>query len=182
MAISEQTYEQVALEDGDEQWELVCGRLRAKPPMTLDHNEVPRALADILRRFLRRANYSIAETARLRVSTGNFLIPDLCVIPRGSVLRHRAERPTNLEIYDDPLPLVVEVWSPSTGSYDVAEKLQHYQQRGDAEIWRIHPYERTLTAWRRQPDGSYIETLYRDGAVPAGSLPGVVIELAELFE
>jgi len=23
------------------------------------------------------------------------------------------------------------------------------------EIWRIHPDERTLTSWQRQPDGSY---------------------------
>ena len=60
-----------------------------------------------------------------------------------------------LEVYDQPLPLVVEVWSRSTGDYDVEEKLAVYQQRGDLEIWRIHPYERTLTAWRRLPDGSY---------------------------
>ena len=68
-----------------------------------------------------------------------------------------------LEVYDQPLPLVVEVWSRSTGDYDVEEKLAVYQQRGDLEIWRIHPYERTLTAWRRLPDGSYEETIHQRG-------------------
>src|SRR5713101_1769996 len=73
-------------------------------------------------------------------------------------------------------------WSPSTGEYDVEGKLKEYQQRGDAEIWRIHPYERTITAWRRQADGRYTEALYRGGTVPVLSLPGVVIDLATLFE
>jgi Uma2 family endonuclease len=54
-----------------------------------------------------------------------------------------------LEIYDEPLPLVAEVWSPSTGGYDVLAKLPEYRRRGDTEIWLLHPYERTLTAWRR---------------------------------
>ena len=79
------------------------------------------------------------------------------------------------------MPLVVEVWSPSTGDYDVETKLQEYQRRGDLEIWRIHPYEQTLTAWRRQPDGSYTETLYRGGRVQPVALPNVTIDLDDLF-
>jgi Uma2 family endonuclease len=75
------------------------------------------------------------------------------------------------------------VWSPSTGAYDIAGKLPEYRRRGDAEIWYVHPYERTLTAWRRQEDGSYTETVYHeDEVVEVASLPGVRITLAELFE
>ena len=77
---------------------------------------------------------------------------------------------------------MVEVWSPSTGDYDVDAKLPVYQQRGDREIWRIHPYERTLTSWLRQPDGSYQETLHRGGIVALVALPGVTIDLDELFD
>jgi Uma2 family endonuclease len=88
-----------------------------------------------------------------------------------------------LEAYDDPLPLVVEVWSRSTGDYDVREKLTVYQQRGDLEIWYIHPYERTLTSWVREPDGSYGETIYRDDdIVRPAALSGVMFELSDLFE
>ena len=79
------------------------------------------------------------------------------------------------------MPLVVEVWSPSTGDFDVAVKLREYQLRGDAEIWLVHPYDRTLTAWRRQTDGGYSETLYREGSIEPVALPGVRIELAALF-
>jgi len=91
------------------------------------------------------------------------------------------DRPV-LAIFSDPLPLVVEVWSPSTGDYDVDAKVPVYQQRGDLEIWRIHPYDRTLTAWRRQPDGSYSESLYRGGMITPVALPGVTIDLEMLFQ
>jgi Uma2 family endonuclease len=91
------------------------------------------------------------------------------------------ERPGSLDAYSEPLPLVVEIWSPSTGDYDINQKLPGYQQRGDLEIWRIHPYERTLTVWRRQPTGAYAETVYRGGVVPVASLPGVTIDLDALF-
>jgi Uma2 family endonuclease len=93
-----------------------------------------------------------------------------------------AERPNAVEAYAEPLPLIVEVWSPSTGDYDVDSKLPEYRRRGDLEIWRIHPYEHTLTTWRRQPDGRYTETLYTSGSVQPASLPGVTIDLASLFQ
>ena len=61
--------------------------------------------------------------------------------------------------------------SRSTGYYDVDAKLPEYQRRGDLEIWRIHPYERTLIAWRCQADGSYTESLYTSGTVQSAATP-----------
>ncbi|MHB8576224.1 MAG: Uma2 family endonuclease, partial [Dehalococcoidia bacterium] len=154
MSVSIQTYEQVALEDGDAQWELVCGRLRKKPGMTTEHGYTEANLLLALVTQLDRRVYQVRENGtRLRVSTGSFYVPDLCVVPLDLIRRGALARPRRLEVYDEPMPLVVEVWSPSTGGYDVDVKLKEYQLRGDAEIWRIHPYERTLIAWRRQPDG-----------------------------
>jgi Uma2 family endonuclease len=108
-------------------------------------------------------------------------VPDIAVIPTPAV-RALREHPGSLDAYADPLPLVIEIWSPSTGGYDINEKLPDYQRRGDLEIWRVHPYERTLTAWRRRPDGAYIESIYRGGIVRPESLPGVSIDLDALFE
>ena len=76
----------------------------------------------------------------------------------------------------------LEVWSPSTGEYDVNAKVPEYQRRGDLEIWRIHPFDRTLIAWRRQPDGSYIESHYAGGTVKPVALPDVTIDLDTLFD
>jgi Uma2 family endonuclease len=86
-----------------------------------------------------------------------------------------------LETYDEPLPFVAEVWSPSTGCYDIDTKFPECRERGDLEIWRVHPYERGVTAWRRRTDGAYSEPHYRTGEVPIESLPGVVLRLDALF-
>jgi Uma2 family endonuclease len=37
------------------------------------------------------------------------------------------------------VPLVVEVWSASTGDDDIEAKIPVCQARGDQEIWRIPP-------------------------------------------
>jgi Uma2 family endonuclease len=101
---------------------------------------------------------------------------------QASVARALLEQPGSLDAYSDPLPLVVEVWSPSTGDYDIRAKIPVYRQRGDEGIRFIHPFGRTLTAWRRQADGSYLETTYRGGLVRPIALPGVVIDLDTLFD
>ena len=182
MVISAKTYEQVALEDPDGFWELDCGRLRQKPGMTYEHGDAAAALMTALVLQLDPRTFRVyMNEPRLRIPSGSFYIPDLAVVPRAFMQQARSERPGRLAMFEQPLPLVVEVWSPSTGDYDVAVKLREYQLRGDAEIWLVHPYDRTLTAWRRQPDGGYSETLYREGSVEPAALPGVRIELAALF-
>lgn len=182
MPISEKTYEQVAVEDPAGAWELVCGRLRKKPEMTFAHDGTIIALQEQLVLQLDATAHAVSvNLARLRVSTGTYFVPDICVIPRALLTRGMRERPQRLEVYEEPMPLVVEVWSPSTGDYDVEEKLREYQRRGDLEIWRVHPYERTLTAWSRTPGGSYGERFHKDGAVYPASLPGVTIDLSRLF-
>jgi len=182
MAVSEATYEQVALEDTDYIWELVCGELVKRPPMTTEHEEISSELARQLSGQLDRREYSVrANSGRLRVPSGNFRVPDVVVIPREYVRRLQAT-PGTFEVYADPVPLVIEVWSRSTGRYDVADKLREYQERGDLEIWRIHPYERTLIAWRRQLAGSYRETTYTGGDIRPEFLPNVTIAFEKLFD
>lgn len=182
MAISAKTYEQVALENDDELWELDCGRLRRKPGMTADHNDVTMHIAGEAYVALDRDQFVVrSNSARLRSGSGAFYIPDVCVVPRPMFERARRDRPRGLETYEDPVPFVVEVWSPSTGEYDVEVKLAAYQQRGDREIWRIHPIERTVTVWRRRADGGYDEQVYREGEIAPVALPGVRIAIARLF-
>ncbi|CAA9518521.1 MAG: hypothetical protein AVDCRST_MAG73-41 [uncultured Thermomicrobiales bacterium] len=182
MPVTERTYETVALEDPEGFWELWGGRLREKPGMSWEHGEGMLELGYSLRDQLGRDRYRVRiNHARARRSETTVFIPDVAVIPiaYGEPLRGR---PGTLEIYDDPLPFVAEIWSRSTGDYDVDAKLPEYQSRGDLEIWRLHPYDRTVTVWRRQPDGSYQESFYRGGVVPVLSLPGVTIDLDALFD
>jgi Uma2 family endonuclease len=181
MPVSEKTYQQVALEDPSGRWELYCGELRRKPGMTMEHNHVQDKLARRLHAQLDEAHYRLrTDASRAEVSDTTYFVPDLFVIP-AELERARRGQPQTLETYSEPLPLVVEVWSRSTGEYDVMSKLPEYQRRGDLEIWLVHPYEHTITAWRRQPDGSYAESFHEAGAIEPAHFPGVRIDLADLF-
>ncbi len=180
--ISEQEYRELALTDEGRLVELWDGVPREKPLMSFDHDVVANYLAAMLINQLDRREYVVnANGGKTRRSERYYFIPDVVVIP-ASYGEPLHGDPRGFNAHAGPLPLVVEVWSPTTGRYDYAVKLQAYRERGDLEIWYIHPFERTLTAWRRQPDGSYVEDLYRGGIVPVASLPGVTIDLDKLID
>jgi Uma2 family endonuclease len=182
MPVSELTYQKVAMEDPEGHWELHCGRLRRKPEMTTEHDATMHNLGFLLYQQLDRREFVVRiNTGRARRSATRYYIPDVCVVP-ARIVHELLTRPGTFAVFEDPLALVAEVWSPSTGEYDVTDKLRDYRRRGDLEIWLIHPYERTLTTWRRQADGSYVETLHTEGSIEPLVLPGVRIELASLFE
>jgi Uma2 family endonuclease len=179
--VTEETYREIVFSDPDRQWELHDGQLREKPGMTWEHLDVVTQLVLLLGNQLDRRQFRVFAEGRVRRPAATIFLPDVMVVPAAWGREFRG-KPGTLAIFPKPLPLVVEVWSASTGDYDVMAKLPIYQQRGDHEIWLIHPYDRTLTAWRRQSDGTYDETVYREGAVTPVALPGVTIHLAELFE
>jgi Uma2 family endonuclease len=114
-------------------------------------------------------------------SASSFYFPDFFVLPIEQWNAFQGQGDLLFHSYRAPLPLVVEIWSPSTGSYDVNEKIPEYIERGDQEIWRLHPYERTVKAWRRRPDGEYDVVEFTGGIVELHALPGVRVDLDKLF-
>jgi Uma2 family endonuclease len=181
MPLRATTYEAVALEDPEGQWELYRGRLREKPVMSIGHNRSLARLNIQLARQLDDTRYELRVNAtRVRRLDEHYFIPDLVVFPRQLTTDTFGDADV-LEVYDAPMLFVVEVWSPSTGTYDVDEKLPIYQQRGDLEIWRVHPRERLVTAWRRQVGGGYMESTLKGGVVALVAVPGVLIDIGALF-
>lgn len=179
--MSEEAYQQYVLTGVDGAWELHRGRLVEKPVVTWNHGGIVALLSHLLQLQLDRSEYQVRiNEGRVRKPADTIYIPDILVVPTAYGQEFR-DRPV-LAIFSDPLPLVVEVWSPSTGDYDVDAKLPVYQERGDLEIWRIHPYEGTLTSSQRQADGSYRETLHQGGVVSPVALPWVTIDLDKLFD
>ena len=180
--ISEQEFRELLMSDPDGGWELWDGKPREKPQTSMRHNAVAFRLGHFLQSPLDLRDYQVnVHGDHTRISSRSYYIPDVIVIPT-SYQRPFEQDLRAIGTYAEPLPLVAEVWSPSTGHYDVGTKLKGYQERGDLEIWYIHPGRRTLTTWRRQPGGSYTETLYRGGIVPVVSLPGVTIDLDRVLD
>ena len=181
MVVTTRSFEQIALAEPERQWELHHGQLREKPSLSSNHNWLMVELAVQLRLQLDPRQYQVrANAGHLHRPTATYYIPDVVALPAGMV-RPFWNQPGILEVYSDPLPLVIEIRSQSTGGYDVDDKLPDYQARGDREIWRMHPYERTLRIWRRQADGSYAMTEHRGGTIQLAGLPGVIIDLDPLF-
>lgn len=180
--ISEQEYRELAMNDQDRTWELWDGVLVEKPSMSVKHDDFATYVGIAVANQLDPAVYRVSiNGAKTRYTARNYFIPDVAAVP-ASLVFSRWNDPAAFNDYSEPLPLVVEVWSRTTGDYDFAAKLPVYERRGDREIWYVHPYERTLSARRRQPDGSYTETLHTLGIVPVLSLPGVTIDLAALLD
>jgi len=169
------------LEETDGRSELYDGELREKPPMSVDHNQ---SVWELLRQLLPQLPPSIYQLrsngGHLAVPGTNSFVPDLFVLPVETLARMTPEQ-RRFERYADPMPFVVEIWSPSTGSYAVDRKIPGYQVRGDLEIWRIRPFDRTVQIWRRQAKGGYAESLHLEGIVTLHALPQVRIDLEPLF-
>lgn len=181
MSVKEQTYQTLLLEDPEAQWELHRGHLREKPAMSAIHNQTSAHLGYFLMAQLDWSEYSVRiDAGRTKRLDETYYIPDVFVIPM-ALASSRLDLSVPVEMYEEPLPLVAEIWSPSTGTYDVESKIPEYQRRGDAEIWRVHPVEKTLTRWLRQADGQYTVESYRGGAISLHAIPSVTIDLDKLF-
>ena len=115
MTISVETYKRVAVEDPSGHWELVCGRLRQKPDMTIEHNDSIRALGYRLISQLDHCQFAVdMGQTKVHVAPDTYCIPDLAVIPREAIRRKRAVEGGELEVYTEPLPLIAEALSRST--------------------------------------------------------------------
>jgi Uma2 family endonuclease len=181
MALSPEEYEEFILGEPDDVWELVRGRLRKKPLVSVGHADAVFELAFLLRSHLDRRVYRVSHNhARLKHGDCSYFVPDDVVLRVADLVGDPAN-PWTVDAHTAPALLVAEAWSPSTRRYDIDEKLLAYQERGDLENWRLHPFDRTLTVWRRQPDSSYAETVLHGGAITPAELPGVTIDLNALF-
>ena len=169
------------LEELDGKWEIFQGTLRKKPLMSFGHNRTVRRLARQLASHLSLDEFDILQNdGHASVPGGDSFVPNVAIIPV-ALMERSASNPRRFESYAVPLPFVAEVWSPSTGTYDVDTKLPGYQARGDAEIWRVHPFDKRVTIWRRQSDGCYVESSERTGTVALHALPDIRIDLDRLY-
>jgi len=149
--------------------------------MSVGHERVIHRLGGQLWPQLEESPFELRLSAgRVRVDSRTYYLPDLAIVPivGPDTMQGLCYE---LEVFRDPLPLVIEAWSPSTGGYDIDRKLPAYQARGDIEIWRLHPFDLVVHGWRRQADGTYTEFSQRTGTVRLIALADVVVDLDKLF-
>jgi Uma2 family endonuclease len=173
--------EEMVLAHPGSKLEMLDGEWREKPTMTIPHNL---AQVRLVRQLVPQIDFDRfdlrIDNVHLARPNSTFFIPDVCILDSPGN-RAIGETMAGLETITVPCLLVAEIWSPTTGAFDLSQKIPEYIARGDREIWLLHPYDLTLTAWRQQPDGQYEKSTYQGGNVELMSIPGIVIDLAALF-
>jgi len=108
----------------------------------------------------------------------NVVQPDICVVCD----------PAKLDVRGciGAQDLIVEVISPSTSKKDLNQKFFLYEKSGVREYWVVYPNDKAVMVFLLQPNDKYDEgTTYEviNGAtkVPVQTLPGLVIDLEEVF-
>jgi Uma2 family endonuclease len=79
---------------------------------------------------------------------------------------------------DDTIPtLVVEVASPRQSRRELRQKCRDYRDEGVQVCWLVDPERRAVEVFEGERDGE----LLREGALASPLLPGLSIDLVQIF-
>lgn len=112
-----------------------------------------------------------------RIRDDRGFMPDVQLFRRGG-------RPVPMAGLETGAPdLAIEVISPASGRYDRVEKLRGYVEIGVPEYWIVDPERQTFERLLLDAAGGYriADALAGDATVAPPSLPGLTIELGELW-
>jgi Uma2 family endonuclease len=161
-------------------FEVVDGRAVLMPGNDIPHQDVVMGLYEAFRSQLRRLgrgyvlptiNVFIPRPAGSLGEVQN-RVPDLVVASRKPHKRFEAGQAPEL---------VIEVLSSRRGNVERTEKLDDYAAAGIGEYWIVNPFDRVIDVYRLSA-GEFIQ----DGSIARGTispsaLPGVVIDLSEIW-
>jgi Uma2 family endonuclease len=129
--------------DDGNRYEVIDGEVLVTPAPSTDHQHIALNLASALRAYVEREPIGVVlPDVDLLFVTGQFLRPDLVVVPnssRAGITRRGVEMPP---------ALVVEILSPTSSSIDRVKKPRRYGDFGVPEYWVVDPEERVVWVWR----------------------------------
>lgn len=162
----------------DQKHEFFDGEVYAMAGATLRHNTLAANAIYLLTAMLRgKPCRTFTSDQRIHVpATGLYTYAD------GGVVCGEAQmHPKDALTLMNPT-LLVEVLSPSTGGYDLGEKLQNYRAIASLrEVLHVATNARYVMHHRRLDGGQWILTERRDGSVELPALGGV-IDLHDLYD
>jgi Uma2 family endonuclease len=165
------------LPDDGNRYEVLDGEVLVTPGASPMHQYVRATLAMALREYAERERLGVVlDEVDLLFQSGQFLRPDLLVVPGGS-----KDDITNRGVDCTPA-LVVEVLSPTSGSIDRVKKPARYGDFGVPEYWVADPAERVVWVWRFETGA--VEPERVDEVLewhPAGVSGPFAITMDELF-
>jgi Uma2 family endonuclease len=170
------TYEDLeAYDDDRHRYEIIFGELVVSPSAAPNH-------ADVLMRLIlafgvtvekRQLGHLLTAPVDLELPANNIVVPDMLFITSE---RLRIEK-NHLVAAPE---LVLEVVSPSSRTRDYISKRVMYEHAGVNEYWIVDPMKRTVDVLDLV-DERYVQTENQDGVARSAVVPGVAIDVAQLF-
>ena len=164
--------------------ELIRGKIVKMSPAPSDRHQVLSGnLYGSLFQFLKKkpckvfhAPYDVRLTRSLNDTEVITVVqPDICIICDSS---KRDERGCN-----GAPDLIIEILSPATSRKDVKDKFELYEEAGVLEYWIVDPLENLLDVFvLKENKYQLVKKYVCDDFVPVNILPGLLIDLAEIFE
>jgi Uma2 family endonuclease len=169
--------------------ELIRGKITRRMSGTLDvHQLISGNLHGILYAYLRRqpcqvraAPYDVRLTTKGPNAADDAITtvvqPDLSIICDRSKIDERGCKGAP--------DWIIEIVSPGTAARDWKAKFDLYEENGVNEYWIISPKDRFVSVFvRNQASGLYesVGDFAAPGAVPCATLPGLLIEWADIFD
>lgn len=157
-------------------YELAFGKLLVSPAPTLHHQRIVRELALALHPYCIRHGLGEVFSVAADLTWGRSDVltqPDVFVMgAEDAQVRGWSEV--------RQVPLVAEVLSPATRTYDRFDKRRVYQDRSVALYWMIDPRTRTAEIWTPEAQAPIVERVRLTWA-PTGASEVFAMGLDELF-
>jgi len=163
-------------------YELLDGDLLMVPAPTVMHQRILRNLGFILLQFVRAHDLGEIFYSPIDVVFGagddrEIAQPDILF-----VAKTQSHIITPKEIQGAPA-LIVEILSERTKKRDLGYKKILYGRYGVREYWIVDPDEQTIEVYTPGAAGFELTRKYpRDGILTSGVLPGLRIDLGEVFK
>jgi Uma2 family endonuclease len=131
-----------ALPDDGNRYELIDGVVYVSPAAVWLHQRVAARLQDLLVAAA-PDDLAVVQTPGYQAGERTLFVPDVVV--------SRDPAP-GAKYVTEPLPLAVEVLSPSSRKYDRVTKLAAYDRAGVGAYWIVDPDEPSLLVFEREGD------------------------------
>jgi Uma2 family endonuclease len=141
---------------------------RGKPMPSFNHGSIQ---ANLVLELGKNPRFRVISELTLEFDGPAHAVPDLCIYER---------RPLDL-VHDqirasEPPLLVVEILSPTQGTYEIMQRLDRYFANGVKSCWIVEPTSHTITL--RTADGA--EVVAHDGEV-TDPVVGISANLSAVF-
>ncbi|HEY9071661.1 MAG TPA: Uma2 family endonuclease [Candidatus Ozemobacteraceae bacterium] len=169
----------------EERWEIVDGEAYAMTPApTPAHQSVVIELGTQFHAFLRGTPCRVFPAPiDLLIPAGDEPDEEVDTVVQPDLIVICDEKKIGEKRIRGAPDLVIEVSSPATSSRDAILKRRRYERAGAREFWLVHPTDRLVTVFRLGIDKTFDKPLYFDaeGRIDVGVLPGLTIDLAQVF-